>query len=316
MAVLLSGAAAFPAGANPGRTPGPATVGAVYSADFLVKRTALTPALVYPLGKQDYRTVVRMLDRAVMLATGAETISASWAAVLSPGDKVAILLDAQVPPASLGLLDALIDRLIRVGVRPSNIIVWAEDERSLFAAGLLVRSDPDGVRTMGADSEGYRGGVSRIVLEQCTVLINLARLRYDARLGMWGTTANQIASLPLPQRLELLANPLRIGSAAAKPTIRVKAKLHILDALQPNFEVGGQSVPPYWNCGKVLVSTDCVAVDMVGRQILEDRLAEMRGYPAPLTPEPAYLAAACDEYFVGQADPAQITVLQHTMAGE
>lgn len=298
---------------NPGKEPGPAVVARVESEAFLLTEGVWTPPGVYPLGKQDYKVVARMLDRAAMLATSTTRIDDAWRSMLETSDRVGILYDAGDPPASLTLLDALLDRVIGIGVRPSNVIVWADDERSLFSAGLRVTHDGEGVRMMGAESEGYRDGVSRIAVSYCDVLINLARLRPDRRIGMWAALANQLACVPQVERVRLLANPRELPSAAARPSVRARFRLHLVDALQPAYEVGPLKEPPYWNCGTLLASTDAVAVDVIARAILEDKLARVRGVPTALRPEPVYLKTAADPYRAGQSDPAKITVLHHKL---
>jgi hypothetical protein len=58
----------------------------------------------------------------------------------------------------------------------------------------------------------------------------------------------------------------------------------------------------------MLCAHDPVAVDEVGRQILEAKRAQVKGAPWPLNPAPTYLDAAARRYHLGQADPARITV--------
>ncbi|MEN6345010.1 MAG: DUF362 domain-containing protein [Armatimonadia bacterium] len=299
--------------ADPGREPGPATVAVVTATGFLGPDSFLTPQSIYPLGKQDYRTVARMLDRAAMLATSTTRISDAWASLVSSSDRVGILIDVQQPPVSLTLLDAVLDRVTEAGVRPSNIIVWAEDERSLFSAGLALCTDTDGVRILGAESEGFRDGLSRIVLNYCDVLINVSRLRPDRRIGMWGATANQTACVPQVDRLRLLAKQQELPSAAARPSCRTKFRLHLVDALQPSYEPGAQKMPPYWNCGTLLASADCVAVDVTGRQLLEAKRGQVHGVPWPLDPEPVYLKSACEGYRLGQWNPQLISTIESSV---
>ncbi len=308
-AIILVTLVATVVHASPGREPGPATVAVVQANEFLLPRTILTPTSLYPLGKANYKVVARMLDRAAMLATGTSRIKEAWLSIVSPNDRVAILIDAQLPPVSLALLDALIDRLVTAGVRPGNIIVWADSETSLFSAGLMVRRDPDGVKTMGADSEGFRGGISRIVLDHCDTLINFARLRADRRIGIWGATANQTACVPRPRRFEMLGDQRQLPAAAARPSVKLRAKMHILDALQPNYALGGVARPPYWDCGKLLMSVDCVALDVVGKQVIEDKRAEVADITMPVSPTVTYLQEAHKLHRLGQSDPSQITAV-------
>lgn len=285
------------------------------SADrFLVPPSLLAPASAYPLGKLDYRVLARMLDRAVMLATDTQRIDEAWGSLTTATDHVGILLDAQLPPASLPLLDIILDRLLRVGVRPGHIIIWADEEISLFRAGLQVVRQEDEIRALGASSEGYRGGVTRIVNDYCDVIINLARLRPDSRVGVWGVLANELACVPEDQRRALLAEPQQLPSVAAQPSARRKFRLHILDALVPAYQPGPQHMPPYWPCGKLLAGRDPVAVDTLGRGLLEEKRAQVKGAPWPLEPAPDYIRTASTVYRLGQADPAKITVLDNSLS--
>jgi hypothetical protein len=306
--------AAAVAGANPGREPGPATVAVIHSDDLPVPRGLLAPASVYPLGKLNSKVLAIMTDRAVMAATGTARLDDAWRALVRPNDRVGILLDAQDPPANLGILDILIDRLVRVGVRPGSVTIWGQDERALFSAGLMVGRSDDGVSTLGADSEGYRGGVTRIILDDCDVIINLARLRPNPRLGMWGALANLMAGVPEDERRRLLEVPVEVGSAAAKPASARKFVLHILDALQPNAEPGALAMPPYWQCSTLVAGRDPVAVDRIGQQILEERRAAVKSAPWPLEPAPEYISAACTRFRVGQSDLVKITTVKHEVA--
>ena len=288
-------------------------VGVVHSSDFLTPVLPLTPGGLYPLGRLDVREVSRLLDRAVPLAVGAHSGEDAWRFLADPSDKVGILVDAHTPPASLALVDLVVDRLVQAGTRPGNIIVWADSEKSLFRAGVMLGRGHDGVSTMGADAEGYAHGTSRIVVSYCRVLINVARLRADSRIGMWGATANLVACVSAQERQRLLSDQRLLPSAAARPAVRLKARLHIIDALQPNYEPGPVRMPPYWNCGTLLASKDSVATDVVAKGILEEKRAEVAGVPRPLEPEPTYLSTAATAYRVGQADPASITVLHEEL---
>ncbi len=58
----------------------------------------------------------------------------------------------------------------------------------------------------------------------------------------------------------------------------------------------------------MLCSRDPVALDVVGKQILEAKRAQVKGAPWPLEPPPDYLEAADRTWRVGRADPALIAV--------
>ena len=111
----------------------------------------------------------------------------------------------------------------------------------------------------------------------------------------------------------MMSAPEQLALAASRPSVRLKFRLHILDALQPNVEPGPARIPPYWNCGKVLASTDCVALDMAGLNILTGKMIEEQRETSSLETARQYLQAACAVHRLGQADPAQITVQSHAL---
>lgn len=290
-------------------------VASVHSDHTVLTRGVLTSRKVYPLGRLDYRVVARMLDRAAMIATGNTRIAEAWGDVVSGADRVGILYDAQSPAASLVLLDVVVDRIVRAGVRPANIVIWSDSERSLFSAGISLRSDAGSVRVVGADSAGFRDGVTRVVLDDCDVLINVARLRPDARVGMRGAVTNQLSSLPSVDRVAALQNPENLAAGPSKPVIRLKFKLHILDAFQPNYEFGPVDMPPYWDCGRLLASRDPVALDCAGLALLQAKRDEVKGASWPLDPQPAYLQTADTEFRLGHSVPEEYVVVTSEVNG-
>lgn len=166
---------------------------------------------------------------------------------------------------------------------------------------------------MGSESEGFRNGLSRIVLDYCTVIINVARLRADRDLGMRGCVVTSLNSVPLVERMKALKAPATLASAAANPVLRMKTRLHILEAYQPIIHDTGEKYPPVWEYRGALMSNDPVAVDVVGMQILQGKLALgehtlSEGHAKP-NAALAYLEPASgDELRVGQSDPEKITV--------
>lgn len=311
-ALLLALLAGQTAHAAPVREVGPATVARVHSDSAIMPRNLLTPERLYPLSKQDYRVVSRMLDRAVIVATGVPHADDAWRSLVKPSDRVGVLFDPGPPPASLVLLDAVVAAIVEAGVRPPAVTVWAESEQALFAAGVLIQSDANSVKVLGADSEGYRNGLSRIALS-CDVIITVSGLRPDRRTGLRASLTNQLAAIPELAREELLDEGSTLAAAAARPTMTTKCRLHVLDALQPAYEPGPYRQPPHWDCGQVLASVDCVALDVVGRELLEAKRQEVRGEPWPLTPEPRYLEAAMTQYRLGQAERSRITVVDEEL---
>jgi len=124
---------------------------------------------------------------------------------------------------------------------------------------------------------------------------------------MWGCVANCLACLPHVERVRLRSSPEEIGWAGSRPTLKSRLKLNFLEAYVPIYAVNGDQQEK-WQYRGLLASEDPVAVDVIGRRILEAKRAEAKGQPWPLSPPPTYLEAAQEDYRLGQADMAKISI--------
>lgn len=286
--------------------PGQATVVLARSETILVPQGLSAPKLLYPQGRVDYDVVERLLDAAVFSLTGAAK-SAGWRALFPGRERVGIIVEAGRYPVQLATVECLIDALVDAGSSPAAITVFSADERDLFMAGFNINRDERSVRVMGTDAEGFRGGMSRIVTDYCDVLINLGTLQADADLGFSGCVANTLCCVPTPKRLQLRREPEQVGSVAAMPAIRQKLRLNLLEAYLPLLDVpGAEKVTRQY--GGLLAGTDPVAVDAVGRKILEGCRGAHRGQAWPLPGTADYLQPARDNYRLGQSDLSRITL--------
>jgi hypothetical protein len=289
--------------AGPGPPPDP-TVGIGRVTEFLLPLGPFTPRVFYPEGKVADTAARQALNLAVEAATG-QDVSAWIAAELRPVHRIGIQADCSWPPVSMVLMDVLIDELVRAGIGPGQIYVYAADDHDIYRSGLLVRKEGGGVRVLGTASEGFRKGLSRVALDYCDVLINLARLKPHKGFGLWGCLANNLSLVDYPDREEALANPERLLDIAGRATVRAKMKLAILDAFQPPYEPPGErdrdELPPRWPYGGVIASRDPVAADIVGWRLIEAYRAAHGLQPSQLSPRPEYLEKACGDLGLSRA---------------
>ncbi len=295
--------------AAPDPSIGPARVGVGRVSDFLLPLAPLTPRIVYPEGKQSSQKLDLALRRALAAFAG-EGAANPLAQIATPFARIGIQIDCTWPPVSLVLLDVLIDQLVRAGASPDNIYVFGPDDNAVFKYGLRLKPEGPGVKVTSAARAGFRGGITRVVLDYCDVVINLSRLKAHRRLGMWGALANMLTACDYTTRYTVLSEPERLCEVACRLGRRGKVKLHIIDALQPAYEPADRrpKLPPRWPYGGIIVGTDPVACDLVGWRLLEAKRAEVAGKPNPLKPRPDYILAAGKRYRVGQVDLAKITV--------
>ena len=285
--------------------PGPATVHVVRSANILVPQGIFAPHILYPEGRVDFDVVERLVDRAMMELTG-QPADVAWQEFFSPNDTVGLMIETARYPVQAATVEVIIDRLVGIGVSPAKIIVFSGDERDLFAAGYNINRGPAGVRVLGTESEGFRGGMSRIVTDYCDAIINLGTLRTDPELGMAGCVANALASVPNVKRVALRQDPATVAEVAAHPALRGKVRLNLLEAYLPLLEMVGQARTT-WQYKGLLAGTDPVAVDTVGLQILQGCRRAHKGADWPLPAAPDYLQAAQESYRLGQSRAASIT---------
>jgi hypothetical protein len=285
---------------------GQSVVGLARGDHLYLPGPVLAPPGVYPEGKLDWNVV----ETIVAGASAAAGVASPWR-LFDPADRVGLMVDVADPPLALILVEAVLEQLVDAGLAPNRLFIFSGREADLFAAGFALGSDSgSGVSVFGADEIGYRGDFSRIVLDRCDKLVNLARLRPHAQLGMTGAVFNCLNAVDEPTRFDLLAHPDDVGSVVAKKVLADKLVLHLLDCTTPDWALPAPAAAAklHWEYRGLLCAHDPVALDSVGRQILEAKRAQIKGAPWPLDPAPTYLQTATTRWHVGQSDPANIAV--------
>lgn len=302
---LIAGLLASVAVAMPD-PPGPAVVQIVRAPSILTAQKISAPKVLYPEGRVDFDIVEAMVDRMITSVTGKEGWMA-WQAIFAANDRVGIMVDAGTYPTQMATVETLINRLVGAGLSPNNILVFSGSENDLFATGYRVRHEGQGVRVYGADSEGYRGGISRIPSDYCDAMINLASLQVDPDTGFAGCVANALNCVPFAKRVEARRNLALLPQAAALPVVRQKTRLCLLEAYVPLLDIQGSNKVTYQYKG-LIAGTDPVAVDLVGRRVLEECRKAQKGSEWPLPQTTDYLQLAQQKYRLGQAEPDKIQV--------
>ncbi len=307
-AVVLA-TVACTAQASPGRAPGPATVGLARADHVYLPDSIFVPKFAYPEGKIDYDILELLLRRAVTAWSGQQPDD-FWTQNFLPNDRVGLMIDVQEPSVPPIMVEVIIRQLVSARVRTENILIFAADERDLFAAGFSLDHDRPGVKAYGAASLGYRNDISRILIDMCDKIINVATLRPHSQFGMTGAVYNHLACAPATVAKQVTADPRQLASVAARALINQKVILHFLVALHPFYAVPTEAQPePRWEYAGLLLASDPVAVDIVGLEILTAKRTEEGIEPAEPPVARQYLDAASDEYRLGQADRDKITVV-------
>ncbi len=267
--------AATPAATKPKASPRTATVVLVRDADVLDKR-----------GRPRARVMEAMLDQAVCALTKKSAPAEAWKALLGPvsrlGIKSNIWKHLRTPPA---LERSIARRASWAGVKPDAVRV----------------DDRGALRT----------------LQDSTALINVRPLRSHHWAGVGGCIKNYIpfVSRPWTYHPDACAD---LGAIWNLPVVKGKTRLNVLVMLTPLFHGRGPHhfAPQYlWPYKGLIVSTDPVAADAVGVQILEAKRLEHFGKVVPFQTKTKHIQVADTRHGIGVADPLRIDLIKRGWKG-
>jgi uncharacterized protein (DUF362 family) len=274
--------------------------------------------LVSASGAIDPKLLEASLGAAVARAAGEATPVAALRRLFKPTDVVGIKVNclggrgvSTRPEVALQLAAFL----QAAGVPADRIYVWDRTDRELRGAGYVVSSGR-GVRVFGTnedfDERLVEWGPSasrfdRVLSSELTALVSCSVLKDHGLAGASLTMKNWYGAIHNPNKLHDDNCAPYIPHLVACPVIHDKLRLNVVDGSLAQCHGGPGRAPRWaWPFGAFLVSTDPVAVDAVGRQILEERRKEV-GLP-PLAAEgrePGHIAGAA-KLGLGVADLGRI----------
>jgi hypothetical protein len=217
----------------------------------------------------------RMLADTVMKVTGKTTAKDAWLALVKPTDTVGLVPTPHLNPTHRELVEAVRKALVSAGV-PAAKIVEAQ------------------------------GGIDKP--RACTALIALPALKAHWLTGLGAAMKLYIMYSGRPSSYHD-ENNVNLAETWLLPDVKGKTKLVLLDALRPLCDKGPQPDPRYmWDYKGLIASTDPVAVDAVGLQIVMAKRKALRGEPWPIAPPPLCVAAADEKFGLGTCRMAEIKV--------
>ncbi|MEP0844658.1 MAG: DUF362 domain-containing protein, partial [Phycisphaerae bacterium] len=206
------------------------------------------------------------------------------------------------------MASALVESLKRAGFGPGRV--------------MLVEAPPSSTRTLKTRPpvQGFSGpevsfgsGAEELsaVLQEATAIINVPFLKTHNIAGMTGCLKNlSHALIRRPGRYHANGCAPFVGDIVALPQIRSKLRLHLMNALRAVYDGGpAAGADNTWTHAGLIVSTDPVAADAVGLEVINERrqasnLAPIGG-PDALIP---HLRAAA-ERGLGTDDPDYIRLI-------
>jgi uncharacterized protein (DUF362 family) len=261
------------------------------------------------------------LGAAVARAAGEKTPVEAFRRLFRPTDIVGLKVNCIAgkglstrPEVAL----VLADWLQQAGVPARNIVIWDRTDRELKNAGYTLNRDGSGVRVLGTndayDAKVQEWGPSascfaKILVDDITALINLPVLKDHALSGASFGMKNWYGAVNNPNKLHADNCVPFIPHLAAFPPIHDKVRLTVIDGSIGQCHAGpGRSPRWAWPYNGFLASTDPVAIDAIGWQVIEARRKEV-GLPslAAEKREPLYIADA-GKLGLGVADLRNVQV--------
>jgi hypothetical protein len=217
----------------------------------------------------------RMLADAVMKVTGQKTSKDAWLSLVKPADIVGLVPTPHLNPTHRELVEAVRKALVGAGI-PAERVIEAQ------------------------------GGIEKP--RACTALIAMPALKAHWLTGLGAAMKLYIMYSGRPSSYHD-ENNANLPETWLLPGVKGKTKLVLLDALRPLCDKGPQPDPRYmWDYKGLIASTDAVAVDAVGLQIVMEKRKALRGEPWPITPPPLCIAAADERFGLGTSRMSEMTL--------
>ncbi len=265
-----------------------------------------------------------LLDRAVQAYYKSTQASDAWERIASPGETIGLKVNCLAGYAATHteLVDAICERLMQIGIKPKNIIIWDRLSSDLEDGGYTINKTNTGIRCIGNDIYGFRpelevfgkagSMVCKTLSEHCDGIINLPLLKDHSIAGITAALKNMFGAIHNPHKYHLDGGDPYIADVNMLPSIRNKVRLTVCDALEAQYEGGPSFIPQWrWDFNGLLVAQDPVALDYTVWQIIERKRAEnnMKSLKKKGR-KPTYIATAADsKHRLGTDNPNRIKLI-------
>ena len=280
----------------------------------------------------DQSIVGELVNWAITEFTGQEAPGLAWAQIF-PGITASSVIGIKVncinsacsshPEVAYAVAEGMASMRVAGGnFSRNNVIIWDRWNTNLNNAGYMIYegNDPNRIRCFGTglgpgydpddydwdsqfDVQGKTVAPSPILTQHSDYLINLAVLKNHTGAGVTLGMKNHLGSLYDPNDLHHIDPELAELNQIFRDDLGDKDRITIIDALVGVNTTGPGGAPQFTYEGLIL-GTDLVAVDCVGRDVLTNN-----GWPG--SPDPSYIDTAADPpYNLGTNDPAQMDVVE------
>ena len=236
--------------------------------------------------------LINMLDQGVMHVTGYTNPTKAWQSLFNKNDKVALKVNCigrETGSSKPELCYALAECLnTHVSIPPEQIIIFDRTDIELQKAGYRINRSDKGIKAYA--SPGFTGkfkagpfttGVSTIIADECTALINIPLLKTHRGALLTMNLKNNYGSIPQEivrdSKLKFHSNGKfeNIVHVNSLSPIKDKTRLCIADGLVAQYDKGPKGDPgSQWPFGGIIMGADPVAVDTAGLNIINAKRLE------------------------------------------
>ncbi len=283
----------------PSPLPQPASAGGEARVAYL-RHSGVQPSP----GQLSQEIVLEMLDKGIQYVTGEDSANAAWKSLFASDDVVAI----KVNQISHNLFThpviahAVAQRLMDIGVKPDNIIIWDRTSGEMTLNGFQLQTSPGNVIVRGVDGEweqehtrkgSFNGPLAKIITQQCSALVNLPCLKDHDTSGVTLAMKNHYGSHSNPSDHHGNGCDPYIADLNSVDAIKNKTRLIVCDATRGCCQGGpGGDDPRYvWSPNAILAATDPVAHDAYGAMLISEKRRAL-GLGGLLQPKHIATAAA------------------------
>ena len=255
--------------------------------------------------------VRELLDEAARALAGDTKAADAWARWFKPEDRLAVKVNCLGLPTKPSVALGLAAAVGAIGLPPERVTLWDRTNRELRAAGYTLRGTGNGGYSADVYTSGATGSlISRIVLDECTALASAAVLKDHNLAGITGVMKNFYGAIHNPNKYhDGGCNPFIADVCAQKP-IRDRLRLVLFDATRPQYQGGPATRRQWqWPYGGLILSTDPVAADRVGCEILQRKRAAVGMKPLEAEKRPARHIASGEARGLGTAKLERIEVV-------
>jgi uncharacterized protein (DUF362 family) len=232
----------------------------------------------------------RLLEKAMMEFTGAPDLNQAMARFIHKDDIVAIKVNGiagqtgHTMAVNFELILPVVEAVLALGVPAKNITVYEQFPNFLAGTRVNVRNWklPAGVATgthnnndhKMPDIRVYQGIKTRYCrfFTQATAVIDMTQIKDHSICGYTGTLKNIThGNINNPHEHHATNASPQIALLYNHPIVQSRVRLHITDAFKVTYDQGPLDKNPKTRIphGAVYVSTDAVAMDTIGWNVIE-----------------------------------------------